>query len=114
MKHFLYNNHADRGSCRGDRFTPGQTGPALSSIFDSKPRKKNKKNKVKAGRSGDQLIVFLIGQAVERNQKDSAKITEISNNVQEYAINRSIARDMGDKESEKQLTTDFINFLNSI
>lgn len=114
MKHFLYNNHADRGSCRGARFTPGQTGSALSSIFGSEPRKKNKKNKVKAGRSGDQLLVFLIGQAVERNQKDSAKITEIGNEVQGYAINRSIARDMGDKESEKQLTTDFINFLNSI
>jgi hypothetical protein len=114
MKHFLYNNHADRGSCRGARFTPGQTGPVNFSMFGSKPRKKDKKNKSKAGRSGDQLLVFLIGQAVERNQKDSAKITEISNKVQEYAINRSIARDMGDKESEKQLTTDIIDFLNSI
>jgi hypothetical protein len=114
MKHFLFNNHVNRGAYQGTRLTPGQTGPALSSIFGSKPRKKGKKNKSKAGRSGDQLLVFLIGQAVERNQKDSAKITEISNKVQEYAINRSIARDMGDKDSEKQLTTDFINFLNSI
>ena len=114
MKHSLYNNHADRGSCRGARFTPGQTGPVNPSMFGSKPRKKDKKNKSKAGRSGDQLLVFLIGQAVERNQKDSAKISEISNRVQMYALNRTIARDLDDKESEKQLTTDFIDFLNSI
>lgn len=114
MKHFLYNNHANRGAYQGARYTPDQTGSAIRSMFGSKSMKKGKKNKSKAGRSGDQLLVFLIGQAVERNQKDSAKITEIGNKVQEYAINRSIARDMGDKDSEKQLTTGFINFLNSI
>ena len=114
MKHFLYNNHANRGAYQGARYNPGQTGSAFASMFGSKPRKKGKKNKSKAGRSGDQLLVFLIGQAVERNQKDSAKISEISNRVQMYALNRTIARDLDDKESEKQLTTDFIDFLNSI
>lgn len=114
MRHFLYNNHANRGTYQGARYTPDQTGSAIRSMFGSKPRKKGKKNKSKAGRSGDQLLVFLIGQAVERNQKDSAKISEISNRVQMYALNRTIARDLDDKESEKQLTTDFIDFLNSI
>lgn len=114
MKHFLYNNHANRGTYQGARYAPDQTGSAIRSMFGSKPRKKGKKNKSKVGKSGDQLLVFLIGQAVERNQKDSAKISEISNRVQMYALNRTIARDLDDKESEKQLTTDFIDFLNSI
>ena len=114
MKHFLYNNHADRGTYQGARYTPDQIGSAIASMFGSKPRKKGKKNKSKAGSSGDQLLVFLIGQAMDRNKNDSAKIAEIGNRVQMYALNRTIARDLDDKESEKQLTTDFIDFLNSI
>lgn len=113
MKHSLYNNFATSRNFGNRRSVPGQDN-FPNRINGSGSRRSRKKNRHKIEKSGDQLLILLIGQSLERNKDNSAKIRGINDEILMFALNRTIAREMKDTETEKQLTEHFIQFLKSI
>lgn len=113
MKHNLFINHANRGAFVNSKGSHDRV--RFSGGFSGRHnREKKKKDRREEKTSGDQFLVILINQLLERYKKNPDVISKIGDKAEMFALNRTIAREMGDDSAEKQLTEKFIAFLKSI
>ena len=70
--------------------------------------------KVARADKSDMLLATEIRNANERHKEEPAVLQAIDNKVKEFILNRAIARDFGDHETEKELTAKLSKYLNSI
>ena len=110
MKHALYNNHK-----KNKTLGSGPIEGAKGSYFPNLPKGPRAKNK-KSGEpvSGDPFLATRIKFLLDKYKADPETTNKILTETQMYEVNRTIARDLKSAESEKQLTEEFIEFLNSI
>lgn len=97
--------------------------PRHEKVARFETKRKNRKNRF-VGRSktgtietadkSDMLLATEIRNANERHKGDPAMLQAIDNKVKEFTLNRTIARDLGDRETEKELTAKLSKYLNSI
>lgn len=110
MKHALYNNHKENKNL-GSGPSDGTKGSYFP-ICRKEPRAKNKKSGEPV--SGDPFLATRIKFLLDKYKADPETTNKILTETQMYEVNRTIARDLKNADSEKQLTEEFIEFLNSI
>lgn len=110
MRHALYNNQK-----KNKTLGSGPFGDTKGSYFPYRPKGPRAKNK-KSGEpvSGDPFLATRIKFLLDKYKTDPKTISKILTETQMYEVNRTIARDLKNADSEKQLTEEFIEFLNSI
>ena len=110
MRHSLFINHMT-----SNKHGSGPIGGTKGSYFPNQPkgpRAKNKKPEEPV--SGDPFLATRIKFLLDKYKADPETTNKILTETQMYEVNRTIARDLKSAESEKQLTEEFIEFLNSI
>ena len=110
MRHFLYNNHK-----KNKKLGSGPVDCIKGKYFPNLPKSPRAKNR-KPGEpvSGDPFLATRIKFLLDKYKADPETTNKILTETQMYEVNRTIARDLKSAESEKQLTEEFIEFLNSI
>lgn len=110
MRHALYNNHKENKPL-GSGAIEGTKGSYFPNLL-KRPRAKDKTPEEPV--SGDPFLATRIKFLLDKYKADPATTNKILTETQMYEVNRTIARDLKNVESEKQLTEEFIEFLNSI
>ena len=110
MRHALYNNHKENKTL-GSGPIEGAKGSYFPNLLKG-PRAKDKKPEEPV--SGDPFLATRIKFLLDKYKADPETTNKILTETQMYEVNRTIAQDLKNADSEKQLTEEFIEFLNSI
>lgn len=105
MRHTFYANNRNSNGKRG--FGAGSAVRSGCYRFSSGP---GTKTKVKD--KGDLILEAKIKAALKANEAAPEVRSEILEELSMYRVNISIAREFHDKKSEKDLTKNYINYLN--
>lgn len=78
------------------------------------PDQKNQKSGSLGVDKKDKILIIRMKTLFDKYKNDPETLQEIRSKLSMFEINRTIARDFNDKSTERDLTKDFINYLNTL